>query len=486
MPIDASIALGVQQPNTMQTLSSMIGLKTQLQQQQLQQQSMQSNDMANQQSAIALQERQGVQGVLKNINSYKDIEGNIDFNKLGADVYAVAPTTGSQVMQGVTQAQTAATNAKAAVNGLDADTRSQVGNILYSLKGQDPMVAHNTMEGLKKTYPNLAPAVDFMGKYIIGPTVKDKSAFDSSLDAAGRFVQTATAQAPTVAMVPTSAGTQPYNTNALSPGGQGPVGEPLTPPNQVASTTSGGAALVNPATGTAKPFAQAPGATMDFPAGENKDTQAELQQQRTQSQQVANQAPTLHNINRGIVSLIDTGTTTGKLQQLGTQVSSAFGGKFEFGDDTASNYNTLGKLLERSALTASQGMGPHTNAGLEAQVRANGSTDYTPQALRKIATLNDALTTGTSLYQNGLENTIKGQGGSVFAKRQFDQQWANTMNPTNGVDGVQALRLKNAVDNGDQVEKASILKEVGGSGSKGAQVLLQKLRSLQQLSGSQQ
>lgn len=290
------------------------------------------------------------------------------------------------------------------------------------------------------------------------------------------------AQSPNLAMVPTQGGTQPFNTNPLAAGGVGAQGAPMIPPNQTVPTTGGGAAIGNTTTGQVGPFAGGqPQPQVDFPAGENGATQTELQMQRTSAQQQASSAPTMHNLNRSVISEVDNGITTGKLGDIIQKVKSATG----FVGDTGTDYNTLGKLLERSAITAAQGMGPHTNAGLEAQVRANGSTDYSPGAIRKIAALNDAATTGSTMYQSGLENAINGQGGSVFAKRQFDQQWAGAMNPSGGVDGVQALRFKNAIDAGDATEKAAIIKEVGGAGSKGAQALLGKLRSLQQLSGQQ-
>lgn len=290
------------------------------------------------------------------------------------------------------------------------------------------------------------------------------------------------AQSPTMAMVPTQGGTQPFNTNPLAAGGVGQQGDAMIPPNQVITTTGGGAAIGNTTTSQVGPFAGGqPKPQVDFPPGENGNTQAELQMQRTAAQQQAIQAPTMHNLNRGVIAEVDKGITTGRLGDIIQKVKSATG----FVGDTGTDYNTLGKLLERSAITAAQGMGPHTNAGLEAQVRANGSTDYSPGAIRKIAALNDAATTGSTMYQSGLENAVTAQGGSIFSKRQFDQQWAGAMNPSNGVDGVQALRFKNAVDAGDPTEKAAILKEVGGPGSKGAQALLGKLRALQQLSGQQ-
>lgn len=287
---------------------------------------------------------------------------------------------------------------------------------------------------------------------------------------------------PTPTAVATSGGTQFVNTNPnASTPVAAPMGAPLTPPNQITAGTNGAPVIVNPARGTGAAIQPQGNAPVALPPGETLGTQNELQGQRIAAQQAAAQTGTMHDINRSIVQGVDQGVTTGTLAQLIQKVASATDYKLAPGQ--ATDYNVLGKMLERSALTAAQGMGPHTNAGLEAQVRANGSLDYTPQAIRKIATLNDALVTGTSMYQNGLENTINASGGNVFAKRQFDRDWANALNPTGGINGVQALRFKNAVDNGDTKGQAEVLAEVGGQGSKGAAALIAKLNQLRQLAG---
>jgi hypothetical protein len=184
MALDTSIPLQTQQVNPMGVLSSVLGIQNARNQ-------VQSGQMANQQAGIDLQERQGVQGVLANIKKYQDSAGNVDFNKLAPDIMSVAPTTGSQVLQGVATAQAAATTAHAAVNSLDAASRKTVGDALYSLKGQPPDVVSKTLEGLKTSFPGLGSAVDYMGNYILAPHASDPTALDNALDTAGKFVQTA-------------------------------------------------------------------------------------------------------------------------------------------------------------------------------------------------------------------------------------------------------------------------------------------------------
>lgn len=187
MALDPSIPLQTDAGAPLKTLGSVLAVRNQ-------QQALQAGAMANQQAQIDLQERQGVQGVLSNIKDYQDNAGNVDYGKLTPAIMAVAPTTGADVLNRVYQAQQAGTAARSAVVSLDAASRKVVGNALYSLKDQPPEVVSRTMSGLKSAYPSLAPAVDFLGTYIIGPNATDPKQLNQHLDAAGRFVQEAGTQ----------------------------------------------------------------------------------------------------------------------------------------------------------------------------------------------------------------------------------------------------------------------------------------------------
>jgi hypothetical protein len=192
----------------------------------------------------------------------------------------------------------------------------------------------------------------------------------------------------------------------------------------------------------------------------------------TAARAAANNAPVMHDLNRQIIAEADKGFATGDAGSWTQKLGSMLGYKFS-GED-ATSYNTLGKLLERSALQAAQGMGPHTNAGLEAQVRANGSLDYTPQAIRKIAVLNDALTSGAEHYRSGLEQALQASGKNPSVKRSFDQDWAKNFDP-------RIMRLENAAAAGDQKEIADVMKELGGPNSKAVRDLRTKAANLQTL-----
>lgn len=472
MPVDPSIALGFKTPDPTNYISSFVDLgqkKLNLEKSRATFDADVAQRQADSQTAQA-----GAQVATANVN----------------------PLIAQQAAQTST-AQSAATGAK---NRITADQAGiafrQAGSLVSDpsvVAGKDPDAVAQAVLGAKQR------AIDegldpFKAEVMFGKLITQAH------DNPGTFRQVLTntiaggnspqvqqgAAFPAPTPVATSTGTQfvssgnPALTGA--PAGVPGAAPALTPPNVITQDTSGGSTAVNPATGVVKPFAAPPTAQpVTFPRGETRDTQAQLQGERTQAQQISNSAGTLHDINRSIVQEVDKGITTGTLGQLKQKLASATG--FNLGGETGTDYNVLGKMLERSALVAAQGMGPHTNAGLEAQVRANGSTDYTPAAIRKIAVLNDALVTGSTLYQAGLENAIQSSGNGVFAKRQFDRDWATAMNPSEGVNGVQALRFKNAVDNNDVRGRAEVLAEVGGLGSKGAAALIGKLSQLRKLSG---
>lgn len=213
---------------------------------------------------------------------------------------------------------------------------------------------------------------------------------------------------------------------------------------------------------------------VNLPPNETAETRNQLQSERTAAQQAVTSAGTQHQLNREIYGIAEGNVQTATLGKWINNVAGTLGvpglTPGESGD-----YNTLGKLLARSNQQLAQGMGPHTNAGLEQTNAANGTTDYDKNTIKKIANLNDALLTGTQMYQKGLETAIQQNG--IFGKRQFDQAWGAAMDPD-------ALRLKNAVDNGDKGQIQMLIKQAGGPNSAGAKSLLGKLQTLGALSST--
>lgn len=485
MPIDASIPLSFQQVNPMQSLASVAGVANQMQglrNAQVENQLLQQNQQTQ---AMTLQERKNVQSYLSDPSQYMTSDGSIDFTKAIPAIMKIAPTTGSDWITHLANVQQQSTAAKQAVNSLSTENREQIGKALYSLttgdEPADPGIVNKTIDTLESQYTGMSlPAEMLRRAYNSKLQAGDTQGAMQVLKQAAMGVMPQQTQQQMlsggVSLVPTDSGTQMIQTQVGAAVRQGaPIGQPLPSPNQVTTTPTGGIALVNPSKKTASNLNgdQTPPLT-SFPPGESAQTYQTLQEQRTQAQLAANQAPVMHNITAEIKNVLDKGVPAGQLGGYIAKWRSALGLASQTQEQGASNYDILGKMLERQALTAAQGMGPQTNAGLEASLKANGTASYNPTALREIANLNDALVTGAQKYQTGLEKAISTNPNGLFAKRQFDQQWAQNADPY-------ALRLLNAAKNGDQSEIMDIFRRVGGPNSAQGKALQQKLMNLKQL-----
>lgn len=215
----------------------------------------------------------------------------------------------------------------------------------------------------------------------------------------------------------------------------------------------------------------------------DKEQLPALNDERNAARAAYNAAPLQHTNNKIVLDNVDSLLATGNTGNAWRNITSAFGlnpgsadkdGKF----DPATAYDLVGKGLERSALQAAQSMGPQTNAGLSAQVAANGSTSYTPAAIKEIVKLNDAITTGAQSYQPGLERAISANSAKgVLAKKDFDAAWGANFDP-------QIFQMYNAIKANDTGEQAAIIKKLGGTDSPAYKKFMQKAANLQSLSNT--
>jgi hypothetical protein len=481
MPINPTIALGVKNPDATQQLSSLLNVA--------------SGAQKVQNDAITLQERQAMQGVMSNPANYTT-DGDFDLKKAQANIMRVAPTTGMKFMQSIAEAHSAATQAASALSKLTDDDRSRIGNALAAIPDNAPPdVAGKTIDALSKQYgaridplvrvfkngyeqasrggPEMAKNFRMLyARGVLPQTTQQEMDTPQGVVVSNGQESKVVNVKPGVAGMPQGAtvpGTQ--TTMQVGPGSLESVDSDAQGNKYVVSRTPSGAIVGTRPLQSTNPATPGP---FTLPPGETPESLRDMQGQRSAAQSAANKAPVMHDINRTIVAEANKGLNTGALGALTQRVASATG--YNIGSESATDYNVLGKMLERSALEAAQSMGPHTNAGLEAAVRANGSLEYTPQAIKKIAYLNDAIVSGMEMYRNGLEKAIGENGNNVFAKRSFDQEWSKVATP-------QVLRFKNAVDNGNKEEIDNITKEVGGKGSSGARKLHEQLTQLLRLSG---
>lgn len=200
MPIDPSIPLQAQAPDPMKPLSSMLNIAQGVQGMQAQKLQMTGQDQRNQQGAIDLQERQGLQGVLADPTKWQNQDGSTNYNALIPQVMKVAPTTGMDVIGKMAQTERQATDAKQTIMNLGTNQRQLVGQYVQSLTGQPVDKVNEGLDSLTKQFPELAPATSY-AKTVFSHL--DKTAGQQGVDQGlGRFAQ--------MTMTPTEQ--QTYNT----------------------------------------------------------------------------------------------------------------------------------------------------------------------------------------------------------------------------------------------------------------------------------
>jgi hypothetical protein len=484
MPIDPSIPLQAQTPSfdtALKPIASMLGIAGA--QQQLQTGRLQQTQLAGQ-----VQERENLSKI--DWNQFRDKDGNLDAVSAGNAAMQAAPAFyGPALAKQLNEVAKDSITIKQGIQSLNESQRKDISSGLGALS-LDPKVSPQKVMDWAAQYSQQNPAAAPLLFTALKHAPSDPAQLKQWLVTSRNSVIPAASQGSTVTPINTGGETQFVQTNQYAPDVVQQVGRPIantvtpTQAEEIQTDALGNKYIVQrgpngailntrpvPGSYSATGPSPVPSGPANLPPGGDqaiKDAAAEVSNARA----VANGAPVMHDLNRSIIAEADKGLNTGALGQLTQKFASATG--YNIGSQSATDYNVLGKLLERSALQAAQGMGPHTNAGLDAQVRANGSLDYTPQAIRKIAVLNDALTTGAEHYRTGMEQALQASGQNPTVKRVFDQAWAQNFDP-------RIMRLENAAASGDKKEIDNVLHELGGPKSKAAQDLRTKAANLQTL-----
>lgn len=504
----APVAGQIQAPNpnqSVQTLSGLMGIRNQQQQYQIGQQALQQGQQqldvgqATAQSAQQqMQERQMYQSAL---STGKDPDGNVLKNPDGTLNYPAVsnfankylPITGQAIQQNIIStldnANTYHTNALKLTN----DQRSAVSGVLASGIGEpDSSGVTARLNDLAQQNPGLAPFIK-SAQQGVGqiPPGANQVQRDQVLKHVVQGLQpagtTAAQQAPQMGTTTgPGGGVQAFNVNpnsATPMGASGPEvaqGIPLGERQQVGvnGLTGGPTLTTRNGQGQVTGITNAPTQGVYVPQPGDAQALPVLQAERDAARQAFTTAGLQHTNNQIVLNNIDNVAATGVAGQSFRNIASAFGIRAGDATDAATAYDMVGKGLERSALQAAQSMGPQTNAGLAAQVAANGSTHYTPAAIKEITKLNDAIVTGSQSYQPGLERAIAANpSAGVFAKRDYDQAWGANFDP-------RIYQMYNAAKSGDMAGVNSIVNSLGGKNSPQFKQLLDKAANLQKLTNS--
>ena len=227
------------------------------------------------------------------------------------------------------------------------------------------------------------------------------------------------------------------------------------------------------------PAAAAPAnAPVRMPAGENAATLEVAQNLRTTVRNAAAQAPVQQFNNNQIIKLADD-VITGRGANFIGSLTGGYAG-LPFTSDNATNLNQLGHYMamQTASLSQSSGLGG-TDAGRAIAGQISGKTEWTAPAIKQTARVNRALTTGTELFNQGVENNFN-RTKNPFSATEFQQRWTQTL----GADGINAIRLYDAMRNSDKEAIREVVTQAGGPNSPGYKNLVRKIGDMQKLVGS--
>lgn len=499
MPVDSTIALKTQTPDSLHTLGSILNIAGGAQQLQQQRQQIGLTGIELQKANQANQERLNLQQFFSDPNNFQT-NGMIDLDKVNAVVPKIAPYTGAKAIDTLTQLSNAQTTAENAKLNFTTNERNIVGG-LYGVLGRagvdDPKIVDAELDRLKTQYPNNKTLSTYIDSSKVGlsqlPAGKDilrRTLITQSQALLGPAEQQASLT-PTAAPIAMGSTVNPKITTP-SVAGSAPtvsIGAPLAPvtvspsERQNFSTDALGRPMVVTKTPTGQIGYEAPpGASyrplVALPTGETAQTGQQLLLQRQAAQDAAMAAPQSHFNNQQILHLAPeafTGTGSPEL----AKVMNAVGIQNVTGDaakDTARLQHFLALQVEQNART----MGASTDQARELAANAVLPAHSPAEAIKNITKINDAMVTGNQLYYQGLKAAIDSPTNikDIFASRDFQASWAKNFDPN-------AMRLYNAKVNNDQAEAASIVKELGGVNSPAFKTLVRKMHNIEELSRGQ-
>ena len=509
-------------------------------------QSYKSGQIALEQQDVGNLEQRAVADAIKQNPNLFMTDNSLDIEKAKTILPQLAPRTYPDMLQKYTTMSKAETEAKSAKQGLSTDKRNVLGQV-FNLYGKAGIKDKNTyftgMDEVLKTMPNdpdMARLVDSYkkiwnelpentpwdqlaqrGAQTLLNIPQQETAFRQQPGTIGTGAATfPTVTTPSVAGLPPrqEVGQVPLAVAQVAPGGQSEptgrvdmnnnptyyvrdargniVGETTVPAGVPANQMPGG--MPTPLGGNMVPQQQpVPGsgqmqpprppvnvpapapvnAPVRMPAGESGTTLDAANKLRIDVRNAAAQAPMQQFNNNQIIKLADD-VVTGKGANF---VGSLTGGYalIPWSSDNATNLNQLGHYMamQTASLSQSSGLGG-TDAGRATLGQISGTNEWTAPAIKQTARVNRALTTGTELFNQGVDNAFN-RTKNPFASTEFQQRWTQTL----GNDGINAIRLYDAMRNSDKEAIREVVTQAGGPNSAGYQNLVRKIGDMQKLIG---
>lgn len=225
----------------------------------------------------------------------------------------------------------------------------------------------------------------------------------------------------------------------------------------------------------AAPAAPAGGGFNAIPAGETKDTAAAAKAIQLQANKAAGNVQQSQFNTNTIIGLADKALVGSNAETL-----SKLGGGFAlvpWSADAVDNRQKLGHQIALETANLAAGAGLNTDAARALGEKMSGTTEWTPEAIKSTARMNRALTTGTDMFNRGVNAAVEKAGNSPFAAREFQNKWSTQEQLVPTLQFVDALRNAKA----DPVGAQKAIQSVGGYGSDGYKDMLKRAGKLNDL-----
>lgn len=507
----------------------------------------QSGQIALEQQDVANKEQQAVASAMKANPGLLMTDNRLDMDKVNTIIPQLAPRTNAKYLQEYSVLHGAQSQALSAKQNLDQGTKNLVGqvfNVLGKAGVTEKSAYLNALDELQTTNPNNKdltklldsyktiwgkmpenanfPQIAITGAQTLLSVAQQEAQFNpqpGTLDTGAQILPTVTRPSVAGQAPSTQVGQVPLAFKQLGPGSRyvltgqfdmnnnsiamayGPNGELLgkvTIPNGAASTMQPGGPGANlqpripqpPMPGPTQPVApqtpstarplEAPvyaNAPVQLPPGENPTTLDAATALRLQARVTGQSAPQQQFNSNQIIKLADD-VMTGKGA---TTLANLTGGyaALPFTSDNATNLQKLGHYMQQqtAALSAGSGLG-NTDASREIAQGIAGTTEWTGPAIKSTARVNRALSTGAELFSQGVENAFQ-RTKNPFASVEFQNRWSQAL----GNEGINAIRLYDAIKNKDQDAIKEVVTQAGGQNSVGYKTLITKIQDMQKLIG---
>lgn len=474
------VGLGVQSPDVLTKLSSLLTVKSQQQ------------ALAGQAAEVAsAQQSQRQRAALAKYDFGKHIgeDGTVDLNSLTSDP-DLRTAAGDQFLDVISHAATAKEQqlaAKQKLVGLKSDQRNALSDMLGPLLS-DKDVTDGNEKGKQKVNDAFIQYGELYGKdvlpvisaYAPGVQKAPPHALASGLRAIQMQAQSASQQVATQQRSDVNTGAVLKNVNPLAAADNtGDIGLSVGP--SIQTDANGRTYIIDPRTNQATPVGAgnvgpgaAPGSSTGPRFTQAVPGQADIQKDVETTRKADADYGSNRHVNDTILNLsadTATGPGTAAWHKMLGRVAGVAGG------NQIADYQTISAMLDRQAAMSAKQMGlPDTNAGLQTAAGLSGTTDYAPEALQTKVKLTDALVEGSHQYRQGLDKVVgTGPNQDLTRYNDFRAQWADNFDPN-------VFRAENAIRRGDKKELSAIKEEVG---TRGMAELKEKSDNLRKLASGQ-